>query len=345
MELKNQPHDKIIRYFLDDPQNAINVIRNTLPEKLHKHLDIESISYEKDTFLPKHLSQFYSDLLTSVPVIGKEKFVKVYFLFEHKSTNELFSPFQLLRYVVEIWDSFIQQTKGISRLPTVIPIIIAHPESGWTGQNIIDLVDLPSEDFKAYVPSFEYLHIDAVKDNLDDYDFNEPMKALLTIWKYSHSPYFLEHLRNAFQLIKQIRPETKFKDFLIAIMQYIYYIREEEEYTDIEKIADEELGEDNMGTIAEMLERKGEQRKEQEYLGKKDQWEREAEQKGKIERSQEMLISAIQNKFGIIKPALAAKIRSIQSIETLDSLFNQVFFVENKQEFSKLVDEVLTDSE
>ena len=66
---------------------------------------------------------------------------------------------------------------------------------------------------------------------------------------------------------------------------------------------------------------------------------------GKVERSQEMLISAIQNKFGIIKPILAAKIRSIQSIETLDSLFNQVFSVSDTKEFNKLVDEVLTDSE
>ena len=96
-----------------------------------------------------------------------------------------------------------------------------------------------------------------------------------------------------------------------------------------------------MGTIAEMLERRGEER----VLKQKDKWEREAEQKGKIENSQEMLIAAIQNKFGIIKPGMAAKIRSIRSTETLHSLFNQVFFVEDKKEFSKLVDEVFTDSE
>jgi predicted transposase/invertase (TIGR01784 family) len=340
MELKNKPHDKILRYFLSDPQNAINVIRNALPEKLHNQLDIESISYEKDTFLPKHLSDFYSDLLTSVPVIGKEKFVKVYFLFEHKSTNELFSPFQALRYVVEIWDSFIQKNKGISKLPTVIPIVIAHPESGWTGQNIIDLVDLPSEDFKVYVPSFEYLHIDAVKDDLDDYDFNEPMKALLTIWKYSHSPYFIDYLRDVFQLIKQIRPETKLKDFLIAIMQYIYYIRKEEEYIDIEKIADEELGEDNMGTIAEMLERRGEER----ILKKKDQWEREAEKKGKTEAeirtSQEMLIEYIQDELDIPSQKLIDKIRAINSYDLLRGLFRKARKVNSLDEFAKEVEKV-----
>ena len=100
-----------------------------------------------------------------------------------------------------------------------------------------------------------------------------------------------------------------------------------------------------MNTLAEQWKTEG----REEILNKKDQWEREAEErgenKGKIENSQEMLISAIQNKFGIIKPELAARIRSIKSTETLHSLFNQVFFVEDKKEFSKLVDEVFTDSE
>ena len=96
-----------------------------------------------------------------------------------------------------------------------------------------------------------------------------------------------------------------------------------------------------MNTLAEQWKTEG----REEVLSKKDQWEREAEERGEIKTSQEMLISAIQNKFGIIKPGMAAKIRSIKSTETLHSLFNQVFFVEDKKEFSKLVDEVFTDSE
>jgi len=56
-----------------------------------------------------------------------------------------------------------------------------------------------------------------------------------------------------------------------------------------------------------------------------------------------MLVTAVQNRFGIVKPKLAEKIRMIQTIETLHSLFNQIFVVEDKDEFKSLVDEALED--
>jgi len=54
-----------------------------------------------------------------------------------------------------------------------------------------DLVDLPSDDFKIYIPDFDFLLFDAVKDDPEDYDFDEAVKALFTIWRYSGSPDFI----------------------------------------------------------------------------------------------------------------------------------------------------------
>ena len=71
----------------------------------------------------------------------------------------------------------------------------------------------------------------------------------------------------------------------------------------------------------------------------------EGVQEGKIEGYREMLISAVQNRFGIVKPKVAEKIRKIQSTETLHSLFNQIFFVEDENKFKKLVDEVISEEE
>jgi len=98
-----------------------------------------------------------------------------------------------------------------------------------------------------------------------------------------------------------------------------------------------EGGERIMSTLAEQWMKEGEQR----ILRQKDKWINEA----KLENSQEMLISAIQNKFGVIKPSLAVKIRSIKSIESLEGLFSQIFRVDDKQEFVSLVDEVLSGDE
>ncbi len=140
----------------------------------------------------------------------------------------------------------------------------------------------------------------------------------------------MKALQRSFQLMKQVYPELKLQDFLEAIMNYLYSVRDEEEYIDIYKIAEKEFseGDEYMSTIAEMFERKGEQR---------------GIKKGEVKckNSQEMIIAAFQNRLGVVKPNLAEKIRKVQSLETLHSLFNQIFVVNDKSEFEKLLDEAL----
>lgn len=97
MEKTPKIHDNTIKYFLSDRKNAISVIRALLPEKIQEHLDLEKIRYEKDTFIPKHLREYFSDLLTSVPTKCGTSESKVLFLLEHKSTFKRFTPLQFFK--------------------------------------------------------------------------------------------------------------------------------------------------------------------------------------------------------------------------------------------------------
>ena len=333
MFVVNNPHDKIFKHIISNRENAVSLLENILPGSIQKHLSLEEIYYEKDTFISKELQEKYSDLLTSVPVIGGGQEANIYFLFEHKSTNEANTPIQLLRYILAIWDSYdnICRETG-NKLPIVIPVLITHARGGWQERKISDYIDLPSEEFRAYIPEFDFILFDSVNEDPEAYDFAKSLQALLLIWKYFYSPEFIQVLKKVFQSLKQVYPELKLKDFLEAILSYLYAVRDEEEYIDIYKVAKKEFlqGDEYMGTIAEMFERKGEQRGEQRGV-----------KKGEIKNSQEMIISAFQNRLGIVKPTLAEKIRKIQSLETLHSLFNQIFVVGDKSEFEKLVDEAL----
>ena len=57
--------------------------------------------------------------------------------------------------------------------------------------------------------------------------------------------------KQVFRLIRQIHPEVKLRDFLSLVMQYLYVVRGENEYIDIEKIARQEIPEEEeyMGTM------------------------------------------------------------------------------------------------
>ena len=99
MFVVNNAHDRIFKHIISDRENAISLLKSLLPDNIQKHLSLEEIIYEKDTFVPKPLQEYFSDLLTSVPVIGREQEANIYFLFEHKSTYEVKTPLQLLRYI------------------------------------------------------------------------------------------------------------------------------------------------------------------------------------------------------------------------------------------------------
>ena len=169
-----------------------------------------------------------------------------------------------------------------------------------------------------------------MNEDPERYEFNEQLKALLTIWRYSHSNEFMGCLVKVFESIKKIQPESEFMDFLVTVMHYLYSIRGEEEYIEIEKIAEKELSERGkyMGTIAEMLERRGEQR---------------GEQRGKLENAQEMLLEAMSERYGIVNPVLVNQIKNVQSLDILKMLFKQCLRVSSLEEFKDQVQRATED--
>jgi predicted transposase/invertase (TIGR01784 family) len=326
MERIQGPHDKIFKRVMTDRENAISLLGNILPEAVRKHLVLEEIFYEKESFVPTHLSNYYSDLLTSVPVKGGDISARIYFLFEHKSFGGHNTPIQMLRYILEIWDKYDREIREPgTKLPLIIPVVIAHARHGWHHKEVSDYVDLPSEDFKVYVPDFDFVLYDAISENPDDYEFVETLKALFLIWRHFYSPDFMEHLVSVFRFINRSFPELKFKDFVISLMEYLSAVRGEEEFIDIQEAAKNEFqgGEKLMGTIAEMFRKEGHE--QGLILGR---------QEGKQEGRQEMIIKSLTLKFDLIKPHIIQKIKSIQSLEILDSLFDLSYRCSTIDEFT-----------
>ena len=96
-----------------------------------------------------------------------------------------------------------------------------------------------------------------------------------------------------------------------------------------------------MNTAAEKLRKEGYERAEQEFMQAKGKWISEGEQRGEQRGEQNMLIEALQEKFGPVHPELVNKVRSIQSAETLKGLFRQVFKLDSLEAFTKELDKTL----
>src|SRR6056297_1771097 len=186
-----------------------------------------------------------------------------------------------------------------------------------------------------YIPDFDFLLFDAVKDDPEDYDLDEAVKALFTIWRYSGSPDFIKAVKRVFELIKQIDPQARLDDYLQIILRYLELTRDEEEYIDIKKVAETEIdeGEEYMGTIAEMFRREGREEIEQRLVQEKPKWI----EHGELRYAKEALIDVAGDVYGPLSSSLQAKIKSIQSIENLRTLTRKVYKTKSLEKFKELV--------
>lgn len=152
---KANPHDRFFKETLADVETMRDFLRNYAPPEIVKYLHLETVERLEDSFIDNDLQEHLSDLLFKVKLANREAFI--YVLLEHKSSPDGWVAFQILRYLVRIWEK--SQKDGKKKLPLVIPIVFYHGKTRWRfGTNFNALFEKESklEELKRFVPSFEY---------------------------------------------------------------------------------------------------------------------------------------------------------------------------------------------
>jgi len=72
-----------------------------------------------------------------------------------------------------------------------------------------------------------------------------------------------------------------------------------------------------------------------------DQLRQEGIQIGEARGIKSMIQDILQERFDVIQPVLAEKVKRVESIETLKWLFSQALKTESMQEFNRVVDSIL----
>ena len=176
-----QPHDKFFRSTFGQVKVASDFLSNYLPKDLINIIDMNTLEPQKESFLDENLKEEFSDLLFRVCINNKESYI--YLLFEHKSYKDRMIIFQVLKYMLNIWESKIQADKderkelreansGEIELPIILPLVVYHDKGEWNikrtlGDMIPSYNSLP-DNLKKYIPNFEYLLFD-----LSDFDKEE----------------------------------------------------------------------------------------------------------------------------------------------------------------------------
>ena len=116
------PHDRLFKEIEKVKENSRDLIESTFPPELLEKLDLDTLENDNNSYIDERLKEFYTDLVFNCKYSGNIT-IKVSILFEHKSYKPDNEYFQLLRYILNIWEYSV---KNKEKPPIVIPVIFYH---------------------------------------------------------------------------------------------------------------------------------------------------------------------------------------------------------------------------
>jgi predicted transposase YdaD len=215
------PHNNLFHYALSHVEAARDLIQTHLPPGLVQFLDLNSLELQKDSFIDEDLRQSFSDLLYSVRLAGAKGEPiegQIYLLLEHKSQSDPMTCFQLLRYIVRIWEQ--RQRSGLTLCP-VFPLVVYHGQENWLApRSLEELIGGPRAAFEYGVRiSYPVLDIARVPD--ESLARDPFLQSVLGLLKYSRRRDFEEKLEFLLQCLLKSRTIEVRPEHVEAIFVYI----------------------------------------------------------------------------------------------------------------------------
>jgi putative YhgA-like transposase/uncharacterized protein DUF4351 len=154
-----QPHDSLFRFVFGKPVHAASELRAVLPAQLADRLDLAGLRAVNGSFVDEELTNRHCDVLMRTRLDGREAFV--YVLIEHQSSPDRMMPLRMLRYVMRIWDRYLEEHPKSKRLPMIVPLVVYQGSRRWTYPvELSELLDVDPETARlagSFLPRFRFL--------------------------------------------------------------------------------------------------------------------------------------------------------------------------------------------
>jgi predicted transposase/invertase (TIGR01784 family) len=312
------PHNNFFQYALSHPAAARNLIEMHLPADLVQILDLDSLELQKDSFVDDELRDSFSDMLYSIRLSGQDLSGQdgepvegqVYLLLEHKSQSDPMTCFQLLRYIVRIWEQRLR--KGQSLCP-VFPLVIYHGQEAWSAPvRLEELIGGPDVLFEHGVRmAYPVVDIGQIPDELLATD--PFLQSVLGLLKYSRKRNFEDKLEFFLRCLLEIGTAELQTEHLDAVLVYVTTVSPsiplETLAMTIQKIFPTQI---EPGSIADEYMKKGRQEGKQEGL-------KEGLKEGQIQ-----LIQTLQEILGLpLSDASTFQDRSLDQLQAITAELRQ----------------------
>ncbi len=295
----NQPHDRFFSKAFSNMETVEDVLIHHITP-IAEYFVPGTVENCNIKFVSSELEKYYSDLLLMAKL--KDGITAyIYFLIEHKSFHKKDVAFDLLGYLMQIWDNVREEGKP---LPCIFPVVIYHGKHRWTSKNdFASLVHYP-KGIEKYIPNFEYFLFD-----LSQYDDEEIKGKILTrasllLLKHVYTQDFGERFLRICKLIGELRDEKTALEFMRSVLEYVLNASDKiskDQLKEGVKYALPQYGEEIMPTLAE-------------------QFRQEGRQEGRQEARVEGFRLVLEVKYGAEGLDFYERMKDVVSMDTLDAL-------------------------
>ena len=329
MKIQN-PHDKFFKETFGNVKVAKDFINNYVPQSILNIVDMNILEPQKDSFINKELEEAFSDLLFRTKINNREGYI--YFLFEHKSYVSKNITLQLLKYMIEIWETKINKENS-TELPIVIPLVIYHGTEAWNskftlGKMIKGYEDLP-EDVKKYVPNYEYLVYDFSNYTDQEIKGEAQLRIIFSLFRdifTKDGKTFKTTALRAIEHLNELEDRQTGIEYFETLMKYILNVGSRLTKEDIEDMIKKvetsyPEGSEVVMSLAEQLKQEG--RAEGEARGRA-----EGEARGRIKTLSETAVELMTIKFGKLPEDIKTGISELDD-KTLQILIRSIFEIKS----------------
>lgn len=216
MSISN-PHDRYFREIFSDPVIVQDLLRNYLPSATVEALDLATLTLQKDSFIDEELRQHYTDLLYAVEMRNGAP-AQVYILFEHKSYADPLTSFQILRYLVRIWERMLRQSQPLS---PIVPLVFYHGLEEWNAPQLFsDLLGAP-DALASYAPHFAYELLDLSAIPEEQIKGEVLLRAVLLAFRSVLRPSVGVRLFDIVRLLSELTPERSALQYIETLLRYL----------------------------------------------------------------------------------------------------------------------------
>ena len=222
---KRYSHDAFCKEKLRDLTKAKEFAKHILKPEAATLLDIDSLQIDPESYIDDELKQLFADVVYRIPIRGSDENIVVFILIELKTDNDKWTIFQLVKYVIRIWDRELKLAEKEKRLdtflfPMVIPVIFHHGETAFTAPTELMTLVRVIQGLEEFTLNMKSILFDVTPLDENEFPENTELAAFLMVLQAVFSGDTMQKL---LRILQKLRPCLHLPDVQKEWQDHLYY--------------------------------------------------------------------------------------------------------------------------